>query len=325
MGTLLVLNDRQVQDLVSMDDAIAVTERAFAAIADGSVLMPPKLYLNFPAFEGDLRIMPAAVGSAFAGVKVVNSHGRNPEKGLPTVVGTYLLCSQETGMPLALMNATALTAIRTGAASAVATKHMARRDASSVGLVGAGVQARYQLQAIAAVRSIDEVLVWAPERDRERRDAFVAAISESFKCSAVDAIDDAASADIVVTSTPSRKPIVMAAMVSQGAHINAVGADGYGKQELDPQLLLNGRVVVDEWEQASHGGELNVPIAEGIISKADVAGSLDQVVTGAVEGRTSEEEITIFDSTGLAIEDVAVATLAYERALAEKVTTTIEL
>jgi alanine dehydrogenase len=226
------------------------------------------------------------------------------------------------------MDATYLTAVRTGAASAVATKYMARREAASVGLVGSGVQATFQLLAISKVRNISEVFAWSPDFDRPRRDAFIEETKPMFPeldLIAADDIDKAAIADIVVTTTPSRGPVLMDPHIGPGTHINAVGADGPGKQELDPAILKRSRVIVDEWEQAWHGGEINVPLASGELSESDIDGSLDQVVNGDIPGRTSEDEITIFDSTGLAIEDIAVAILVYERALKEGAGSEIEL
>lgn len=328
MPEILLLSDSEVREALPVADAIEAIERVFIQFADGLALMPPKLYLDFPQYAGDLRIMPASIGSMFAGVKVVNSHPRNPEHGLPAVVGTYLLVSQETGMPLALLDATYMTAARTGAASAVATRNMAREGSSTLGLIGSGVQATFQFEAVAEVASIDEVLVWAPSRDRERRDRFLSdmrARHARVKFRGVDDVGDAAAADIVCTTTPSRAPVVPDSSIEPGTHINAVGADGPGKQELDPAILRRGRVIVDELEQAKHGGEVNVPLAQGEIGQSDISGSLADVVSGRIPGRTSRDEITIFDSTGLAIEDIAVASIVYQRALEDGLGTRVDI
>jgi alanine dehydrogenase len=301
-----------------MADAIEAVEGAFRALAEGRAEMPAKLYLGFPRYGGDLRVMPAALGSEWAGVKVVNSHPSNPGRGLPVVMGTYVLASQETGMPVAILAATHLTALRTGAASAVATRYLARRDATTVGLVGAGVQARFQLEAMAEVMDrITRVFVWGPDSDRQRRDRLIEQLRAELPAVEIRGVEEpteAASADVVCTTTPSTSPLVPDEALSPGAHINAVGADGPGKQELDPAILRRARVVVDEWVLACHGGEIKVPLARGEITEAGIAGSLSEVVTGTIPGRTSDEEITVFDSTGLALEDLAVASLAYRRA-----------
>lgn len=304
-----------------MADAIEAVQRAFVELVEGGAAMPAKTYLDFPRHGGDLRVMPASARDRYAGVKVVNSHPLNPEVGLPAVVATYILVSQETGLPLSIMEATYLTAVRTGAASAVATRFLARDDCKSLGLVGAGVQARFQLGAVAQVRELEKALVWSPPDDRERRDVFIEEMGRELPAvefQPAEEVADAVAADVVCTTTPSRAPIVSGEWVREGTHINAVGADGPGKQELDPAILKEARVIVDEWEQAAHGGEINVPLGSGDISEEDIAGSLAEVAAGRLDGRRSDGEVTVFDSTGLAIEDLAVASLAYERALEAK-------
>ena len=316
MAEVLLLSGRDVQQHLDITEAIDAVEGAFRDLASGAASMPSKSYLLFP--RGDLRVMPASQGSEFAGVKVVNSHPENPAQGLPAVMGTYVLVSQETGTPLAIMEATYLTAVRTGAASAVATKYMARKDAASVGLVGSGVQANFQLAGIAAVRDVREVAVWSPPNDTDRRDTFVQKARDVFSNAIIRAVDNIAEvidADIVVSTTPSREPLLPDSAISNGTHINAVGADGPGKQELAIETLRRSRVIVDEIEQATHGGEINVGVSNGDYQVSEVAGSLAEVVTGTTPGRVSDEEITVFDSTGLAIEDIATAALVYQKAL----------
>ncbi|MGQ0680163.1 MAG: ornithine cyclodeaminase family protein [Actinomycetota bacterium] len=327
MNPLLVLTDAEVGGLIDDGEAIEAVESAFLALALGMASMPSKVYLDFP-HRGDLRAMPAALGDHYAGVKLVNSHPGNPGRGLPVVMGTYLLFLQQTGEPLCLMGATLLTAIRTGAASGVASRYLARADASSVGLVGSGVQALHQLRCVRRVRSISEVVVWAPADDAARRDALIATIERGFSGIAVRAagsVTEAAAAGIVCTTTPSRMPVVLAEHVGPGTHINAVGADGPGKQELDPAILQGARVIVDEMNQAIHGGEVNVAFAGGLIGEASIAGTLGEVIAGTRPGRTSEEQLTVFDSTGLAIQDIAIAIKVYERAVERGLGTRLEL
>ncbi|CAN5791842.1 alanine dehydrogenase [soil metagenome] len=328
MTKLLLLTDADVSRLVGSAEAVDVVERAFADFGLGRTDMPPKVYLDFPQQRGDLRVMPAAVGDRFAGVKLINSHELNPSRGLPSVIGTYLLFSQETGAPLCLMAATELTAIRTGAASGVATRHLARIGSPTLGLVGAGVQAAYQFEAVAGERPINEVAVWGPPDDSARTEAFLAAIRAKHpdvQFRAVESAAEAAAADVVCTTTPSRQPLFPAGAVRPGTHINAVGADGPGKQELDPGILQGSLVIVDEMYQAVHGGEVNVAISAGLFHEDRIACALADVVNGVFPGRVDENQITIFDSTGLAIQDIAVAILAYERALEAGAGSTIEL
>lgn len=317
---MLLLTDREVDHLVSMHESIKAVEQGFLALGQGRAQMPPKVYLDFPEHQGDLRVMPAALAADFAGVKLVNSHPGNPARGLPTVMATYLLFSQETGTPLCLMGASALTGKRTGAGAAVATKFLARNDSRTLGLIGAGVQARYQAEAIYEVLEFSQSTVWAPERDHIRRDAFLHRMKAEFPAvewTAAVSIEEAAGADIVCTTTPSRSFIVPASSVRPGAHINAVGADAHGKQELDPDILKKAVLVVDDLHQALGGGEINVPISQGKISEKHIAGSLADLVSGKLEGRTSDDQITVFDSTGIAIQDIALASVAYHKAQAE--------
>ncbi len=313
----LLLSDREVRSLLSMQDAIAAVEDAFRARGMGKTQMPSKQYLFFERHEGDLRVMPGYIQTTeAAGVKIVNSHPRNPsEHGLPSVLATVIIVDPATGKPTALMGANSLTAIRTGAAGGVAASYMARSESSVVGLIGAGVQARSQLAALGEVlQNISVVKVY--DRDRARAESFCKdpwppAWSVSVASTPAEAVT---STDMVVTTTPSRSPIVRRSWVSPGTHINAIGADAPGKQEMDAEILANCRLVVDDWDQASHGGEINVPLKRGQISRDDIAAELSDVICGRTPGRTSGDEITLFDSTGLAIQDVAVAALVYERA-----------
>jgi len=325
---VLVLRDSEVASLITMGEAVHAVEEAFRALSLGQAQMPAKVYLDFPQHSGDLRVMPAAIGDHFAGVKLVNSHPGNPSKGLPTVVGTYLLFSQETGLPLCLMGATALTGMRTGAGSAVATKYLARRGSKTIGLIGAGIQALYQVEALDCVMDFDQGSVWGPSNDIGRRNSFIEKARKAFPdvtWKAADSIEEAAAADVVCTTTPSRSPIVKAAAVRAGTHINAVGADGPGKQELDPELFKKALVIVDDMHQASGGGEVNVALSSGQFLESDIAGTLPDLIAGKISGRTSPDQITIFDSTGLAIQDIALAPIAYARALEEGLGTEIDV
>lgn len=311
-----------------MSEAIEAVGKAFVDLASGRAQMPPKVYLDFPQYEGDLRVMPSALGKHYSGVKIVNSHPHNPQKDLPAVMGTFILVAQETGVPLSIMSATVLTGMRTGAASGLATRLLARDEASVVGLIGAGVQARFQAEAMSEVRSVKTFRVWAPDFDWQRRDNLVDLLGEEFKHSEVRAADElaeACAADVVCTTTPSREPLVLDSMIGKGTHINAVGADGPGKQELDPAILRRARLIVDEINQAQHGGEVNVPLSTGDITENDIDGSLGDLVSGKLKGRTDDEEVTVFDSTGLAIEDIALGALVYERAIEKGLGNKVEL
>lgn len=303
----VVLTQSDVRSLVDMAAAVPAIEAAFAAHGRGQTQMPVKVYLDLPEFDGDFRAMPAFFGKS-AGVKWVNAHPLNPQRhGLPSVLGMYILSDPATALPLAVMDATLLTAIRTGAAAAVASKYLARPSSKSVGFVGSGVQARTLLAALSVV--FDGLEVVAADISEAAAEAF------ADECGGrVGSVGDASACDIVCTATPVREPIVRREWVHPGTHINAMGADAHGKQELATQILLDAKVVVDDWAQACGSGEVNVPLESGALSRDRIHAALGQVVVGAKPGRESNDEITIFDSTGLAVQDVALARLIYEEA-----------
>jgi alanine dehydrogenase len=313
---VLWLAEEDVTSLLNMDDAIAAVEKAFADHGRCLTQMPPKSYLYFSKYDGDLRAMPAYLeGLEAAGVKIVNVHARNPEIGLPTVMALLVLNSPKTGAPVSIMGATYLTSMRTGAAGAVAAKHLARPKSRVVGLVGAGVQARTQLLGLSKIFEIERVIV--SDRSIDNAKSFVKYASKFLDCDYHLTTDakDACDCDILVTATPARRPVVKESWVKAGTHINAIGADAQGKQELQSSLTRKAKIVVDDIAQAAHSGEVNVPISEGALKPDDIFAQIGEIIVGKKPGRTCEEEITIFDSTGLGIQDVAVGSVVYEKAL----------
>jgi alanine dehydrogenase len=325
----LVLSEDDVKKLISPEEAIAVVESAFKMKGLGLVQMPPKQYLFIKKYNGDLRTMPAYLEETeVVTVKVVNSHPENRKHGLPTVMATIILVDPKTGTPVAIMGGALITALRTGAAGAVAAKYLAKPIPKTVGIVGAGTQARTQLMGLQTVfKTIEEVRVWdlnekASLKYVEEMKMRYRSVNIFFVKNIEKAVQDA---DIVVTATPSKKPLVSAEWVNQGAHINCVGADAPGKQELDPAVLVKSKVVVDDWSQSCHGGEINVPLAKGIIKKEDVWGDICEIAAGLKPGRTSPDEVTVFTSTGLAIQDAATANIAYKKALKQNVGKQIDI
>jgi alanine dehydrogenase len=292
-----------------MKEILEAVEQAFKDHAVGKAAMPPKAYLSLE--QGDLRAMPAAVSGA-AGMKWVNSHPQNPSLGLPTVMAVLIVNDPATGYPLAVMDATDLTAYRTGATAAIAAKYLARKDSHTLGIVGAGKQAYTQLMAHAEL--FDLKLVKAFDRSAAATEKVIQFFPQ-FNIQATS-LEEAVASDILCTLTPARGHVVKGQWVRPGTHINAVGADGPGKQELDPLILKEAVVVVDNMEQAINGGEINVPLRSGLYGVEQVYGTLGEIVVGKKPGRKDERMITVFDSTGLAIEDIAVAKLVYEKAKA---------
>ena len=312
-GTLL-LKQSEIKELINMKEVVESVETAFKAYAERDVQMPAKEYLFF--HEGDLRIMPCYVRSSEeAGVKCVNVHPKNPlEHQLPTVMAVIELVDPATGFPMAVMDGTLITDLRTGAAAGVATKYLARPDSETLGIIGAGKQACTQLMALNEVMDITKAKVFCRTCSTRTNFAKTASKLYGFDVEAVETAQEAVkNVDVIVTTTPSRKPLISADWISPGTHINAMGADAPSKQELETRLLLKSRIVIDSWDQASHSGEINVPVSQGVIKQKDIHAKLGDVVIGKETGREGDE-ITIFDSTGLAVQDVVTAGLIYRRA-----------
>ncbi len=312
----LVLTGAEVMQVLDMDLALAAAEAAFKAYGEGRVNMPPKSYLSLA--EGDFRAMYGEIflpEDHICGLKWVNVHPGNPAKGLLTVMAKILLDDPETGLEFADMDGTHITNYRTGAAGGLAARVLSRPDSRNLGVIGAGAQARTQVAAIVKVRKIKEIVVY--DRHLDHAQGFASRVQElhGVEARAVAAVAEAVRGmDIVVTTTPSTIPVVRREWVSPGTHINAIGADAAGKQELDPAILKAAKIVVDDWAQARHSGEINVPLAQGDLTPEEVYGSLGEIVAGKKEGRVSPQEITIFDSTGLIIQDLALGLAVYKRA-----------
>ena len=303
MSTLL-LTRKDVSGLLSMKDAIRVVEQAFRDWTEGKGAMPPKAYLQVK--DGDFRAMPAALPGA-AGMKWVNVHTGNPAQSLPTVMAVLIYNDPATGYPLAVMDATEITGYRTGATAALASKYLARKNVRTLGVVGAGRQAYMQILGHLQLFTFSEIRVYDLFPKAAER---LVAMLPQYPLKAVS-LEEAVASDIVCTVTPARQPIVKKEYVLPGTHINAIGADAEGKEELEPDVLKMATVVVDDLRQASKAGEINVPISKGLYTAEEVQANLGEVMTGRKQGRTDDRQVTIFDSTGVAIEDIAVANLLY--------------
>ncbi len=312
----LILTASEILQVMDMDLALASAEEAFMAYGEGRVNMPPKSYLTLD--KGDFRAMYGEIwlqSGHICGLKWVNVHPDNPHKGLLTVMAKIVLNDPETGLEFADLDGTHITNHRTGAAGGLAARFLSREDAARLGVIGCGQQAITQVAAIMRVRAIKEITVFDRHLHHSRN--FAGKMSQTYgvKARAVENIREAVeNQDIVVTTTPSETPIVFRDWVSPGAHLNAIGADAAGKQELDPAVLQAARIVVDDWAQASHSGEINVPLSRGELQPDQVYGSLGEIVAGKKPGRQSREEITVFDSTGLIIQDLALGFAVYKRA-----------
>jgi alanine dehydrogenase len=292
-----------LRNAVPPREAYDAVHGAFVAHARGEWTMPPKVYVsNYPA--GDFRAMPA-LGGGHALLKWVTSFPGNPARGLPTVTGLVLLSDAEDGRLLALLDAGAVTALRTAAAAALAAETLARPDASTYAVVGCGVNGAETATMLAALGR--RPLVW--DVDERRRGEVAGALG----LQVAESAEEALRCDAVVTVTPGAVPLYREGSLRPGQHVSLMGADGPGKAEAELAELRRARLFCDDWEQASHGGELAAAAEAGVVDRAEVT-ELGGVLTGDAEGRRDADEITLFDSTGLAIQDLAIAKTAYAKA-----------
>jgi alanine dehydrogenase len=291
-----------VRDAVSPERAVAAVRGAFVAYARGEWTMPPKVYV--PAYPaGDFRAMPA-LGAGHALLKWVTSFPGNPAQGLPTVTGVVLLSDSTNGMPKAMFDAGAVTALRTGAAAVLAAETLGKRSWRSAAVVGAGVNGEATAATFRALGR--DVVIWDVDEAR------ASDVADRLGARVV-ARQEALAADVVATVTPGKQLVFAEGTLRQGQHVSLMGADGPGKQEIAVEELARVRVFCDDWEQASHNGELVHAIEAGVLARDDVT-QLGDVLAGAARGRAADDEITVFDSTGLAIQDLAIALAALERA-----------
>jgi alanine dehydrogenase len=294
---------KHVFDAVTPGRAVDAVRDAFVAYARGEWTMPPKVYL--PAYPaGDFRAMPA-LGSGHALLKWVTSFPGNPAKGMPTVMGVVLVSSAEDGRLLAMLDAGAVTAIRTGAAAVLAAETLGRADAETAAVVGAGVNGEAAARTFAARGR--EPLVWDVDAARAQT------VAERVGGRVAASREEALAADLLVTVTPGREVLLPEGSLRPGQHVSLMGADGPGKAEIAVAELARVHVFCDDWAQASHGGECAAAVEAGALSRADVV-EIGHVLAGDAGGRRSADEATAFDSTGLALQDLAVALVALERA-----------
>jgi len=314
----LLLNRADVQSLLTMRDAMGAVEEAFRQLALGTVDMPQRPVIRVPEHHGSVLFMPALIGGTGAlGMKVVSVYPDNPKQhNLPTIMGLILLNDARTGQVVAIMDGGWITAMRTGAVSGVATKAMARPDAAVVGVFGAGVQARTQLMAMAEARPLHRALVYDIVPEQSQR--YAADMSDQLGI-AVEAVTEPRAAiqgaDILVAATSAGSPIFDGTWVELGTHINGIGSHAPHMRELDTTIVQRSRLIVDSCAAAlAEAGDLLIPIQEGAITADHIAAELGEVLTGQKPGRTSPDEITLFKSEGLAIQDVAVAARVFDLA-----------
>lgn len=306
---MLVLSDGDVREVLSPADLIDTMARSLAAYSSGRVAQPQRLTLHFGDEHNWLGIMPASVDGAL-GAKVVAVVPANAACGVTTHPAAIVLLDAQTGKLAALLDAASLTLLRTAAVSAVSLRYMAHPDARKLAILGSGAQARSHIEAFRAIRRFDSIRAWSPAR--EHLEAFAGETGVTPVASPRECVDGA---DVILLATSSAIPVVDGDWVAQGAHIVSIGAYQPSMREMDPALLARGRLIVDSRAGAlAESGDIIQGIREGWFNEAHIAGELGEVVAGSIAGRTSPDEITIFKSLGMAVEDLSAARLAFSRA-----------
>ena len=321
----LLLTRRNVAQLLSIEECILAVEQAFKLYASGEA--PPPGVLGIHAQDGGFHIKAGILNlskSYFVAKLNANFPGNNKNYGLPTIQGIIAVCDAENGRLLALMDSIEITIIRTGAATAVAAKWLAKTEAKTATICGSGNQGNISLRAVMKVRQLEKLFVF--DMDAKKAEQFARDLSEELGIS-IEAVNDLKEAimqsDICITCTPSKKYFLRREYISPGTFIAAVGADSEDKQELEPSLLVSGKIVTDITGQSATIGELHHAIKQGLTTIDAIHAELGQIITGQKAGRESEEEIIIFDSTGTALQDVAAAAIVYEKALSNKIGTSM--
>jgi alanine dehydrogenase len=313
---MLVLSDQDIAKLLTMREAIEAVEGAFTQLRHGKVVMPTRSTIMLPKYNGSISFMPSyLMESGAQATKIISIYPDNPKKGLQTTAAWIIVNDPETGQVKAFMDGTYLTGIRTGAVSGVALKYLAPKEARVAAVFGAGAQARNQVWAAATVRKLDEIRVYDPIRPAV--DRFAADMSERLGIPILKAAsgeEACREADIVLTATTSKTPVVKRSWLSDKVHISAIGAFYPECRELETGIISDAKVVIDEWEAIRlEAGDILIPIQEGAITESHVYAELGELVTGEKQGRTPEDGLTVFKSVGIAIQDSSVANLVLNK------------
>lgn len=318
---VLILLEAEIRTLLDVDSCMQAVEAAFTSYALGQTALPAVINLDVRENGGEVHVKAGHLtGGANYAVKIASGFPANAARGLPSNDGMVLVFDAASGAPAALLFDNGfITDRRTGAAGGVSARHLARRDAGVVGVIGCGLQARHQIEALSRVRTLREIRVYGRNAERARAcaaDIAATAGVENTRCEAVDSAEAAVrGADIVLTVTPSREPLVHAEWLSRGCHVTAVGSDGPDKQELHPDVLARADVVVaDSRSQCLRLGEIHHAVAHGAIGASDITAELGEITAGSKPGRQSDVQITVCDLTGVGVQDVAAANVVLQRA-----------
>jgi alanine dehydrogenase len=312
----LLLTRKEIEEILPPKEVIEAVEDSYREFGLNTAIVPPRIRIDMAAYNGNILVMPAYLSGMDAlGTKLVTTHLDNWKFNLPTVLGTIILNNPKTGVPKAILDGTYITAIRTGAAGAVAAKYLSREDSSTVTIIGTGVQGRSQLIALCEVRQIDKVLAF--DADRGRCEQYVGEMKKRIdaEIARTDNLEDAVrESDIVVAATSSSDPIVKGDWVMEGCHVTGIGSHSPDARELDENLITKAsKIVLDTWD-AKKVGDLAYPISKGLLKEEDIYSDIGTIVAGKKPGRTSPKEITVFKSVGTAVADISTALRTYQLA-----------
>ena len=329
MSKVIVLSDAEIEKVLDEKSVITAVEGAYRQKSDNRAAVWPMVFYEFEPGAADMDIKSGCLeDDNIYGLKLVSLHVNNKEAGLPELMGTTLIFNMKTGEPEALVNAGYITKLRTGAAGAIGVKSLARKDSKELFVIGMGAMVPFQIAAtLIAMPGIERVTMIEPVNPeksaglvdgiREIVDTVMlrSGIKRTAVLEGISSMEEGVRrSDVIITMTPSRKPMIQKEWVKPGTHFSCVGSDMRGKQEIDGRIFENARVFVDDLEQAVNVGECEIPIKEGLFSKENIIAEIGDLLNGKVKGRISDEEITIFDSTGIALQDLTVAALALREA-----------
>lgn len=339
MFDLRVLNKEETREVLSMGDVIKTVEEVYRLKAEGDTTVFPLIFHEFDPGAADMDIKSGWIkGYDIFGLKVVSWFGANEQKGLPALIGTILIMDSTTGVPVGLLDGAHITGMRTGASGAIGAKYLAREDSTNLLIVGSGHIAAFEIAAtLQLFPGIKKVMIYAPlhfehaeklagSMDKKLKEEFGL---EAFQQVSFDAVSDIEKAtgdsDIIITVTPSRKPLIKKEWVKAGTHFSCVGADMSGKEELDPYIFADARVFTDDTDQCINVGEIEIPVARGILKREDIAGEIGDILIKKTIGRENDRQITVFDTTGTALLDLLTGKLALDAASEKGIGSTVKL
>lgn len=330
MNKINIINAKESEQVLSFDKVIETVEEVYIQKAKERSVVFPLVFHEFNPGVADMDIKSGwLMDSNIFGLKMVSWYGDNVEKGLPALMGTVLICDAETGAPKGILDGSYITGIRTGAAGAIGAKYLARKDSKNLLLVGAGHVASFMIpETLITMPGIKTIRIYDPI-DIKFAENLVSKMEVKYKGVKFEAVKDIAEAtglsDIIITVTPSKVPLIKKEWVKPGTHFSCIGADMSGKEEIDPEIMKGARIYVDDIEQNVNVGEIEIPIKNGVITKEDVIGEIGEVIIGKVQGRVSDDDITIFDATGTALLDLLTGELAITEAKKQGIGTVVEL